>query len=37
MPKIAERKGSNIILDRRDEHAFDGKCEKCGKVEELRP
>lgn len=37
-PKLFERRGNNIIMDRRDPHAFDGKCELCGKDgEELRP
>lgn len=37
-PKLFERKGNNVILDRRDPHAFDGVCELCGKEnEELRP
>ena len=35
--KIAERRGKNIILDRRDPHAFDGSCVFCGKYKELRP
>lgn len=37
MAKLFERKGSTIVMDRRDPHAFDGKCEMCGKEEELRP
>jgi hypothetical protein len=26
-----------VIMDRRDPHEFDGKCELCGKADELRP
>jgi hypothetical protein len=37
MPKLFKRHGKHIIMDRRDPHAFDGKCEFCGKQEELRP
>jgi hypothetical protein len=35
--KLFERKGKAVIMDRRDANAFDGKCELCGAVEELRP
>jgi hypothetical protein len=35
--KIAERQGNNIILDRRDPHAFDGTCAFCATYAELRP
>jgi hypothetical protein len=37
MTKLFKRHGSLTIMDRRDPHAFDGKCEFCGKQEELRP
>lgn len=37
MPKLFERKGNVIIADRRDPDAFNGKCELCGNVDELRP
>lgn len=37
MARLFQRHGKAIIMDRRDPHAFDGKCEFCGKVEELRP
>jgi hypothetical protein len=37
MTKLFERRGNNIIMDRRGTHDFDGKCEMCGKKEELRP
>lgn len=37
MAKLFERHGKAIIMDRRDPHAFDGKCELCGKQDELRP
>lgn len=37
MSKLFERKGPHIVMDRRDPHAFDGKCELCGAEEELRP
>jgi hypothetical protein len=36
-PKIVQRVGDNLVLDRIDVHAFDGKCEFCGAEEELRP
>lgn len=36
-PKIVERHGNVTIMDRRDPSAFDGKCEMCGKNDELRP
>lgn len=35
--KVVERRGNLMILDRRDPHAFDGKCELCGARGELRP
>jgi hypothetical protein len=35
--KLFERSGNMVIMDRVDPHAFDGKCEFCGKEEELRP
>lgn len=35
--KLFERKGNMVIMDRVDPHAFDGKCEFCGKHDELRP
>ena len=35
--KLFERVGNSVIMDRRDPHAFDGKCEGCGKTDELRP
>jgi len=35
--KLFERHGKAVIMDRREPHAFDGKCELCGAVEELRP
>jgi hypothetical protein len=35
--KLFERKGEEVIMDRLDAHAFDGKCELCGADEELRP
>ena len=35
--KVIERRGNTLIMDRRDPHAFDGRCEFCGAVEELRP
>lgn len=35
--KLFERTGKAVIMDRRDPHAFDGKCELCGKQDELRP
>lgn len=37
MTKLFRRKGKMIIADRRDPHAFDGKCDMCGKLDELRP
>lgn len=37
MSKLFERKGSFIIMDRSNPHDFDGKCELCGKADELRP
>lgn len=37
MTKLFERKGPLVIMDRRDPHAFDGKCQMCGKQDELRP
>lgn len=37
MPKLFQRKGKLIVMDRVDPHAFDGKCEFCGVVAELRP
>ena len=37
MPRLFKRKGNVVIMDRRDPHAFDGKCEMCGKQDELRP
>jgi hypothetical protein len=37
MARLFERKGNLIIMDRRDPHDYDGTCELCGKVEELRP
>jgi hypothetical protein len=37
MPRLFQRRGKLIIADRIDPHAFDGKCELCGAVEELRP
>jgi hypothetical protein len=37
MPRLFKRKGNAVIMDRRDPHAFDGKCEMCGKQDELRP
>jgi hypothetical protein len=37
MAKLFERKGNVTIMDRRDPHDYDGKCEICGKTEELRP
>jgi len=36
-PKLVERRGNAVILDRRDPHAFDGKCQLCGQPGELRP
>jgi hypothetical protein len=35
--RIAERRGNLTILDRRDQHAFNGTCAFCGKQDELRP
>jgi hypothetical protein len=35
--RLFERKGNMVIMDRVDPHEFDGKCEMCGKAEELRP
>lgn len=29
--------GGAVIMDRTGEHDFDGKCDMCGKLEELRP
>jgi hypothetical protein len=37
MAKLFKRKGSVIIMDRRDPHDYDGKCEMCGQQDELRP
>src|SRR4030095_6267735 len=37
MPRLFKRKGNVVIMDRRHPHAFDGKCEMCGKQDELRP
>ena len=37
MPRLFRRKGNVVIMDRRDPHAFDGKCQMCGKQDELRP
>lgn len=36
-PRLFERKGPVIIMDRRDPNAFDGTCAFCGKKDELRP
>lgn len=36
-PKLFQRRGNDVILDRIDPHAFDGVCELCGAKEELRP
>ena len=35
--RLIARIGNLTVLDRIDPHAFDGKCELCGVVEELRP
>ena len=35
--KLFERRGNLTIMDRRDPTAFDGKCQMCGKNDELRP
>jgi hypothetical protein len=35
--KLFERVGNAIIMDRTEPHTFDGKCELCGKNDELRP
>ena len=37
MTRLFKRKGNMVIMDRRDPHAFDGKCAMCGKQDELRP
>jgi len=37
MTRLFQRRGDTVILDRIDPHAFDGKCELCGKEDELRP
>lgn len=37
MAKLFERKGNLVIMDRRNQHDFDGKCEFCKKEDELRP
>jgi hypothetical protein len=37
MPKLFEKIGPHVIMDRRDPHAFDGICQMCGKPDELRP
>lgn len=37
MAKLFERHGKMIVMDRRGAHDFDGKCEMCGKADELRP
>jgi hypothetical protein len=37
MTRLFRKLGKAIVMDRRDPHTFDGKCEMCGKVEELRP
>lgn len=37
MPRLFQRMGKSIILDRTDPHAFDGHCAFCGRHEELRP
>jgi hypothetical protein len=36
-PKLFSKFLGAIIMDRRDPHAFDGICELCGKLDELRP
>ena len=35
--KVLERRGNVFVMDRRDPNELDGKCEFCGRVEELRP
>jgi hypothetical protein len=37
MARLFRRHGKVIIADRGDPHAFDGRCELCGKQAELRP
>jgi len=36
-PKLFKRVGPFVVMDRGGRHDFDGKCEDCGKVDELRP
>jgi hypothetical protein len=36
-PRLFQRKGNIVIVDRRHPHAFDGKCEMCSKQDDLRP
>ena len=36
-PKLFERRGNVVIMDRSNPHAFDGICQLCGKSDELRP
>lgn len=35
MRKLFRKQGRAIIMDRRE--AFSGKCELCGKIDDLRP
>lgn len=35
--KLFERYRNLLVLDRRDPHAFDGICEMCNVIDELRP
>jgi hypothetical protein len=37
MPRLYQRRGKTLVMDRVDPHAFDGACAFCGKLEELRP
>jgi hypothetical protein len=37
MARLYERRGNDIIADRTDPNAFNGKCEFCGVDAELRP
>jgi hypothetical protein len=35
--KLFERHGGITFMDRVDPHAFDGTCQMCGSLDELRP
>jgi len=35
--KLFERRGNAVIMDRREQKDFMGKCQLCGAYDELRP